>query len=213
MSEPDVIESDDNDPRLSELLAWRQRLIASGAVAPHSFKEAHVRMVLRSGRTDADQIRMMLPDPVGEHADEMARVLSEVPGLAYQPRTDEKPFPPGEFAPFVLEEQNGSPESLVLRRGDGGALELTWPTYEAPYVAYRVVSGEEERPYSPDRAQLSGRHHSHRGGGLARSVQRGAPLPGVGERRRYANGSPCRPTEIACDGARRGPRSRDGGAG
>jgi hypothetical protein len=154
MSEPDVIDSDDNDPRLSELLAWRQRLIASGAVAPHSFKEAHVRMVLRSGRIDADQIRMMLPDPVGEHADEMARVLSEVPGLAYQPGTDETPFPPGEFAPFVLEEQNGSPEPLVLRRGDGGALELTWPAYEAPYVAYRVVSGEEERPYSPDRAQL-----------------------------------------------------------
>ena len=88
MSEPSPIDDDigdaiddDSDPRLPELLPWRQRLIASGAVSAHTFKEAHLRMVLRSGRTDAEQIRMMLPDPVSEHADEMARALSAVPGL------------------------------------------------------------------------------------------------------------------------------------
>jgi hypothetical protein len=52
MSEPSPID-DDSDPRLPELLLWRQRLIASGAVSAHTFKEAHLRMVLRSGRTDA----------------------------------------------------------------------------------------------------------------------------------------------------------------
>jgi hypothetical protein len=145
MSEPNIIDCDDHDPRLAELLAWRQRLIASGAVSPHNFKEAHVRMVLRSGRTDADQIRMMLPDPVGEHAEEMARVLS---------RGGETRFCQEEFAAFALTEQHGSPDPLALRRGDGGALELSWPSHQAPYVVYRVVSGEDEPPYSPDRAHL-----------------------------------------------------------
>ncbi|GAB5896377.1 hypothetical protein [Mycolicibacterium mageritense] len=69
---------DDADPRLAPLLAWRQQLIDSGAVAARSFKEAHLRLVLRSGRTDAEQIRAMLPGSVAEHADEMARVLSEL---------------------------------------------------------------------------------------------------------------------------------------
>jgi hypothetical protein len=151
MSEPNAIESDDSDPRLAELLAWRKRLIASGAVSAHSFKEAHVRMVLRSGRTDAEQIRMMLPSPVGEHADEMASVLS---GHVACPRTSEIPFPPDAFAPFVLTEQAGTSQPLTLRRGDGGALELSWPTYDAPFVMYRVVSGEDQPPYSPDRAHV-----------------------------------------------------------
>jgi hypothetical protein len=69
---------DDADPRLAPLLAWRQQLIDSGAVAARSFKEAHLRLVLRSGRTDVEQIRAMLPGSVAEHADEMARVLSEL---------------------------------------------------------------------------------------------------------------------------------------
>ena len=67
---------DDADPRLAPLLAWRQQLIDSGAVAARSFKEAHLRLVLRSGRTDVEQIRAMLPGSVAEHADEMARVLT-----------------------------------------------------------------------------------------------------------------------------------------
>jgi hypothetical protein len=154
MSEPDIIESDDSDPRLAELLAWRQHLITSGAVSPHTFKEAHVRMVLRSGRTDAEQIRLMLPDPVGEHADEMARALSEAPGAVEGPSADETLFSLAEFAPFRVAEQVATPEPLRLRRGDGGALELSWSGYEAPYVVYRVVSGEDKPPYSPDRAHL-----------------------------------------------------------
>ncbi len=135
-----------HDPRLAELLAWRQRLIASGAVSPHTFKEAHVRMVLRSGRTDAEQIRMMLPDPVGEHAEEMARVLSAMAAKHGSAKTNSHRS--------LLTEQHGSPDPLALRRGDGGALELSWPSHEAPYVVYRVVSGEDEPPYSPDRAHL-----------------------------------------------------------
>lgn len=154
MSEPNAIECDDSDPRLTELLAWRQQLITSGAVSAHTFKEAHVRMVLRSGRTDAEQIRMMLPDPVGEHADEMARVLSEVPGQGNRRQRDETPFPPEDFAPFTLAEQNGTAGPLALRRGDDGTLELSWLTYEAPFVVYRVISSEDEPPYSPDRAHL-----------------------------------------------------------
>ncbi|MGV0743549.1 hypothetical protein [Mycolicibacterium sp. XJ870] len=71
-------EHDDADPRLAPLLAWRQQLVDSGAVAPRSFKESHLRLVLRSGRTDVEQIRAMLPGSVGQHADEMARILAEL---------------------------------------------------------------------------------------------------------------------------------------
>lgn len=154
MSEPNAIESDDNDPRLAGLLAWRQQLIASGAVSAQAFKEAHVRMVLRSGRTDAEQIRMMLPDPVGEHADAMALVLAEVPGDGAPVRSGEISFAPEEFAHYTPIGQGGAPAPIALRRGGDGALELSWPTYEAPFVVYRVVSSEEEAPYSPDRAHM-----------------------------------------------------------
>ncbi len=152
MSELNIVDCDDADPRLAELLIWRQQLIASGAVSAHSFKEAHLRIVLRSGRTDAEQIRMMLPEQVGSYADEIARLLSEFPDPPSAPAY-ETPFPPAEFAPFVLTEQQ-TPEALTLRRGDSGELELSWREYDAPYVVYRVVSAEDEPPYSPDRAQL-----------------------------------------------------------
>jgi hypothetical protein len=72
----------DGDPRLPELLAWRQQLIEDGTVSASSFKEAHIRLVLRSGRTDVDQIRAMLPGSVAEHAADMARLLQE---LAVEP--------------------------------------------------------------------------------------------------------------------------------
>lgn len=73
-----VDDPDDEDPRLAPLLAWRQQLVDSGAVAARSFKEAHLRLVLRSGRTDVEQIREMLPGSVAEHAEEMARLLAEL---------------------------------------------------------------------------------------------------------------------------------------
>ena len=75
MSDPKI---SDGDPRLPALLQWRQQLIASGAVSASTFKEAHVRLVLRSGRRDVEQIRSMLPGSVAEHAEDMARVLDEL---------------------------------------------------------------------------------------------------------------------------------------
>ena len=77
MPDPQYIDATD-DPRLPALMAWRQRLIESGAVSRTSFKEAHLRLVLRSGRTDVAQIRAMLPPSVAEHAEDMARLLAEV---------------------------------------------------------------------------------------------------------------------------------------
>ena len=208
MSEPNIIDCDDHDPRLAELLVWRQRLIASGAVSPHTFKEAHVRMVLRSGRTDAEQIRMMLPDPVGEHADEMARVLSG---------------PVDQRCNNTLSCQENSHRSssrsstaAQSRWRCAAATAARWnsrgPSYEAPYVVYRVVSGEDEPPYSPDRAHLVAATTAHRPW-TARGGQRGAALPGVGQ---------CGPTRTEALAAQ--PRlhaaglvvarcSRDGGAG
>ena len=75
MPDPQYIDASD-DPRLPALMAWRQRLIDAGAVSRTSFKEAHLRLVLRSGRTDVAQIRAMLPPSVAEHAEDMARMLA-----------------------------------------------------------------------------------------------------------------------------------------
>ena len=55
MSDPNP---SDGDPRLPALLQWRKQLIASGAVSASTFKEAHVRLVLRSGRRDVEQIEI-----------------------------------------------------------------------------------------------------------------------------------------------------------
>jgi hypothetical protein len=77
MPDPQHIDAGD-DPRLAALMAWRQQLIDSGAVSRHAFKEAHLRLVLRSGRTDVAQIRAMLPGSVAEHAEDMARLLAEL---------------------------------------------------------------------------------------------------------------------------------------
>ena len=205
MPDPQHIEVGD-DPRLAALMAWRQQLIESGAVSRNSFKEAHLRLVLRSGRTDVAQIRAMLPGSVAEHAEDMARLLVELEtqsgrsggesgsaagrhrtGVA-EPRVDggadsEKLFRPAlpnappprhteelqyrasDFAAFSFGEQLGEVHAIGLRRrqrgeDSSGLLELTWPPYlpaaggAETVVIYRVVSEEDDPPYSPDRAHL-----------------------------------------------------------
>jgi hypothetical protein len=77
MPDPRHIDEGD-DPRLAALMTWRQQLIDSGAVSRNTFKEAHLRLVLRSGRTDVAQIRAMLPGSVAEHAEELTRLLAEL---------------------------------------------------------------------------------------------------------------------------------------
>jgi hypothetical protein len=180
MSEPNAF---DEDPHLPALLAWRKRLIASGAVSAASFKEAHLRMVLRSGLTDVDQIRAMLPGAVAAHAEELARVLIEAGSEAVPDAEDagaqatldpdasatvaaprpvgkgakaarEAAFAAESFAAFTVSEQTTTPAPLLLRRSDDGALKVSWPAYDAPFVVYRLVSGEQGAPYSPDRAHM-----------------------------------------------------------
>lgn len=142
-----VDDPDDADPRLAPLLAWRQQLVDSGAVAARSFKEAHLRLVLRSGRTDVEQIREMLPGSVAEHAEEMARVLAELDARAPE-STSETPSPP----------QAGSVHAISFRHGESrpDGVDLSWPDYEANggVVLYRVVSAEDRAPRSPENADL-----------------------------------------------------------
>ncbi|MFG1929984.1 hypothetical protein ACGFK1_04930 [Mycobacterium sp. NPDC048908] len=174
MPDPQHIDAAD-DPRLPALMAWRQRLIDAGAVSRTSFKEAHLRLVLRSGRTEVAQIRAMLPPSVAEHAEEMARLLAELENrrdgggsevvAADAPRTDalfeELHYQAGDFAPFQLGEQRSDVHPIGLRRrrddAQSGALELTWPPAGSDTVViYRIVSDEDDPPYSPDRAYLLG---------------------------------------------------------
>ena len=72
--------------------------------------------------------------------------------------------PAGDFAAYGLAEQPAELHAIGLRRRRDedrpGALELTWPPYlplgdgPAAVVIYRVVSEEDDPPYSPDRAYL-----------------------------------------------------------
>lgn len=169
----------DDDPRLRALLRWREELIESGAVSARSFKEAHLRLVLRSGRTDVEQIRAMLPGSVSEHAEDMARVLAGTPTGGEEPAADDVsagrhrvadpgadtesvviPPPPKSpattgFAPYTAAEPAAPAHSVTLhRRRDTGALEVRWPDVgdPAPVVLYRLVSAEEHPPTSPDEA-------------------------------------------------------------
>lgn len=141
-----VDDPDDADPRLAPLLAWRQQLVDSGAVAARSFKEAHLRLVLRSGRTEVDQIREMLPGSVAEHAEAMARVLAEL-------ETGAPVSPPEPAIPAA-----GDVHAIAFRHGASrpGVVDLSWPDYEANggVVLYRVVSADDRAPKSPENADL-----------------------------------------------------------
>lgn len=155
---PDPQHAGDADaPRLNALIAWRQRLIDSGAVSKAGFKETHLRLILRSGRTDVEQIRAMLPGSVAEYAEELAAVLAEVdaepsPGR-HRPAglsavgpdgeptgppdsttSDELPLSAGDFAAYAFGEQTGPLAAVTVRpsRTDGGdtpGSELTWTPY------------------------------------------------------------------------------------
>ena len=172
MTEPN---QSDADPRLAALLRWRDGLIAAGTVTAASFKEAHIRLVLRSGRTAAEQLRAMLPGPVAEHAEEMARVLREADGPSAAPQAGPGPeatqvvrtlaptggatggahaVPQSGFAPFQFVRTDHEVAPVSLRRArEGAGVELSWPPFaSAPggYVVYRVISSDEGRGYSPD---------------------------------------------------------------
>ncbi|OBF66369.1 hypothetical protein A5753_06530 [Mycobacterium sp. 852002-51971_SCH5477799-a] len=148
---------DADDPRLNALIAWRQRLIDSGAVSKAGFKETHLRLILRSGRTEVEQIRAMLPGSVAEYAEELAAVLAEVEsepspgrhrpaglsavgpegeptGAADSTTSDESPLSAGDFAAYAFGEQTGPLAAVTVRPsrpedGDTAGSELTWTPY------------------------------------------------------------------------------------
>jgi hypothetical protein len=180
MSDPQQLPEGD-DPRLDTLMGWRQQLVDSGAASRQGFKEAHLRLVLRSGRTDVESIRAMLPGSVAAHAEDLARLLAALPPQssaghknveATELSQADPPHPMAEvelatsnFAAFRFGEQPAAVGPIGLHRRkppeDGaGGLELTWPPYLPPdgaahdVVIYRVVSSDGDPPYSPDRAQL-----------------------------------------------------------
>lgn len=164
------------DPRLDTLMDWRQQLVDSGAASRQGFKEAHLRLVLRSGRTDVESIRNMLPGSVATHAEDLSRLLTALPPRAPNgqkvpdatgpaPPVTEADLAPTDFAAFEFGEQPATVHPVGLHRRkpaeDGpGGLALSWPPYLAPdgsapgVVIYRVVSADEAPPYSPDRAHL-----------------------------------------------------------
>ncbi|KLI04582.1 hypothetical protein ACT17_12890 [Mycolicibacterium conceptionense] len=141
-----VDDPDDADPRLAPLLAWRQQLVDSGAVAARSFKEAHLRLVLRSGRTDVEQIREMLPGSVAQHADEMARLLAELDSGTPAQTPEQPGVPAGDVHTIAFRHDASRP----------GVVDLSWPDYQANggVVLYRVVSGDDREPKSPENADL-----------------------------------------------------------
>ena len=182
---PDPQHTDDADGRvLAALMAWRQRLIDSGAVSKSGFKETHLRLILRSGRTDVDHIRAMLPGSVAEYAENLAAVLAETLGAEgrhHRPAplsavdSDEGdqtvteagreiPLRAGDFAAYTFADQPQQLAAITSKSthdadGAAGSYELAWPPYQpgtdaGSVVIYRLISEEDNAPYSPDRARL-----------------------------------------------------------
>jgi hypothetical protein len=180
---PDPQHTDDADGRiLAALMAWRQQLIDSGAVSKSGFKETHLRLILRSGRTDVDHIRAMLPGSVAEHAEDLAAVLAETLGAqgrhhrsaplsavdsgegdqAVTEARREIPLRADDFAAYTFTEQPDQLATITSKSvpdadGAAGSCQLAWPPYQPggdPVVIYRLISEEDNAPYSPDRARL-----------------------------------------------------------
>ena len=180
---PDPQHTDDADGRiLAALMAWRQQLIDSGAVSKSGFKETHLRLILRSGRTDVDHIRAMLPGSVAEHAEDLAGVLAEMLGVqgrhhrsaplsavdsgegdqAVTEAGREIPLRADDFAAYTFTEQPDQLATITSKSvpdadGAAGSCQLAWPPYQPggdPVVIYRLISEEDNAPYSPDRARL-----------------------------------------------------------
>jgi hypothetical protein len=148
-----------DDPRLPTLLQWREKLIDEGAVSQTAFKEAHVRLVLRSGRTDVEDIRGMLPGAVADHAGEMSQLLHDAPGAGTveDGLASVDSVPQSGFARYTFGADDHEAVPVMLQRSrDTGALKVSWPPYAAdqPCVIYRLVSSDGERAYSPDSAHL-----------------------------------------------------------
>ena len=168
---PDPQHTDDADGRiLAALMAWRQQLIDSGAVSKSGFKETHLRLILRSGRTDVDHIRAMLPGSVAEHAEDLAAVLAETLGAegrhhrplaavdgGEQDVTEAgREIPPraDDFAAYTFTEQPDPLATITSKSvpdadGAAGSCQLAWPPYQPggdAVVIYRLISEEDNAP-------------------------------------------------------------------
>ncbi|BBZ64619.1 putative ESX-1 scaffolding and assembly protein SaeA [Mycolicibacterium insubricum] len=140
-----------DDPRLAALLRWREELIAAGTVSPAAFKEAHIRLVLRSGRTDVDQLREMLPGAVAEHAEDMARVLSGAEPAGPTAAAERKPgahrAPEAPVAPPAPDPSEATAMIRLPAPGTGST-----PRIAPPVTLPPVQSGVDE----PETSAMSG---------------------------------------------------------
>ncbi|MEZ0362979.1 hypothetical protein ACAG26_04670 [Mycobacterium sp. pUA109] len=161
----------DDDPRLAALLEWREELIDSGAVSAASFKEAHIRLVLRSGRTEVEQIRAMLPGAVAEHAEEMARVLRDAAkpgGRHHKPAA--KAGPPGAQANDPDEASGPVPAAPAADAAPSDADEPTMLVKKAAAVVpqtgfapYKVGTPAAPHPVAPVSLRRAGDDPQHGG--------------------------------------------------
>jgi hypothetical protein len=129
------------------------RKMLPGAVAEHA--EEMARILIEASATEDTTDDVVEDTGIDAAPDgEKAAVIGTTP----RPRgkrargTEETVLTPDSFAPFTVTEQTSHPAPLGRRRSEDGALQLSWPPYEAPFVVYRVVSAEQDPPYSPDLA-------------------------------------------------------------
>lgn len=170
---------DDATRVLERLRRWRAE--EAGRQEVDRVRDSDLAQIARSQARSAEQIRAMLPDEVSHLAEEIAEKIASVLARSDAAEQTPEPGDPAhhgdddptdaaasagqsgqveagagedlDFAPLDYGTAAGPTEWVECRLGGSGMV-LTWPPRpnDAGVVIYRVGSGDESAPYSPDAA-------------------------------------------------------------
>ncbi|NQX12316.1 hypothetical protein HQQ80_11820 [Microbacteriaceae bacterium VKM Ac-2855] len=176
------------DTVLAALKRWREEAIAAQTPGITPLTETHLKLVARSGKREAEDLRATFAPIVRQFADEIAAVIATVAATS-SPASDATPSPsplpeagptiavaphapapppapsdvdPDSFAPFAYGTPEGVPTSLKLTPGPGGSVRAVWNEYEESGVAvYRLIAADENAPYSPEDGRMVAATREH----------------------------------------------------
>jgi len=172
----DDVTGDGTGEALERLRRWRAE--EAGRSEVDCVRDSDLAQIARSGASSAEQVRPKLPDKAASLAEEIAGVLAGADVARQGPAPDDPAHRNGDgpasgaaasagpsgqadagagenlvFAPLDHNATAGPVERVECHPGVSGVV-LTWPERPnaAGVVIYRVGSGDESAPYSPDAA-------------------------------------------------------------